>query len=301
MFWTIAGIGAGVGVASKYYEGKKQRDALKDQRWLNERAFRLGQAHSDKMFNLSKNEALGNLDIQRRNLNKQMGMAVEDFNTGLMAQAFGIQDARIDNSSGVGAHQVMEGASGTRGNATGEMVRNYATQGLERNIQIQERQNTNQLNQLVTGANIAAEGIQRERDSWDKGGFRYEEKQLNDAYNKDIHKLSTEDINRKISQANPGWLDFTVAGISGASSLIGFAKSASEYYKHVDDWKERVEKARAATARAQEVGNDISDQVQTNFRNAVNNSENRFISINWNNLFKSNAHTNFDYLRRGRW
>jgi hypothetical protein len=232
--WLLPAAGAVIGLASTFNQRKREKKELERQKGIQEQAFNYGQEHSDNMFSLRKTEALEHLGVQRRNLDTQLGLAVDDFNTSLLGQAFGIQDARIQTNSAVGAHQAAEAASGTRGSAAGEMIRDYATQGLERNVELQERQNASHLNQMITGANTAADAISREKASWHPGGFRYQEKGLQDTYNLNIHNLGMKDFDHRINQANPwnlkdNWLDYTASMFSGASTGMSMGRSIENF------------------------------------------------------------------------
>jgi len=231
--WWMALIGAAAGIASTAINKKRNREELERQKKLAKEKYKLDKQYSDNLYSLQKNEALDQLGIQQDNLDTQLGLSVDDYNTSLLAQAFGIQGARIENASGIGASLAAEGASGTRGNASNEMIRAYAAQGLERNIELQDRQNSGNLNRMTTGANIAAAAIEREKASWMNGGYRYNEKALKDSYNRSMYDLGVKEFDYQITSMNnpfDNFLDYSAGMLSGANSGMQWGKS-------IEDWK----------------------------------------------------------------
>jgi len=218
-----ASIGAITGGAGVWQRGKREREALEHSQGQAWQQYLYGKEYGDTLFNIQKTEALENLGIQKRNLHTQVGMATDEFNTGLLTQAFGIQDARVQMGSAIGAHLAMEGESGTRGNNTNDMIRAYATQGLDRNIEVQDRQNSDHLNRMVTGANMTSDAINREKASWMPGGYRVQEKDARDSYNLNMANLGQSDFDWRIAQAKPGFLDYFTGVMGGASAGLDFA------------------------------------------------------------------------------
>ena len=244
MSWALAlGIASGaLGLFSTGWQKHKNQEELKHQKGLNQKQFDLNRQYGDDIYSLRKGEALDQLGIQKDNLNTRLNYAVDDYNTSLLAQAFGIQDARIQGASATGASLAAEAASGTRGNAANEMVRSYATQGLERNIDLQEKQNVSQLNQMITGANDAAGAIEREKDSWAQGGYRDREKSLQDNYNYSIFDLGQKEYDRQIQQSDPfelSWdnlFDYVGGAFSGAYSGMSMGMGFDELSKKTDSF-----------------------------------------------------------------
>jgi hypothetical protein len=217
--------GAWAGAASVDQRAREEKAALEQQKKSAWKQYQYGQQYSDEMFALQKGEALGQLAVQRRNLGTQMGMSVDSYNTSLLAQAFGIQDARIQAGSAIGGSLAAEGMGGTRGNAANEMARSYASQGLERNVDVQDRQNRDYLNQMVSGANMAAGAIGREEASWMPGGYRARAKDAQDSYNRNLAQLGQDNFDWQIDQASPTDLDYFTGIMGGMSS--GFSLGSS--------------------------------------------------------------------------
>lgn len=173
------------------------------------------------------------LDIQRRGLDTQTDLSFDDFNTNLLAQAFGIQDARIQSSSAIGQSLAEEGASGTRGNASNDMIRAYASQGLERNIDLQNKQTDNYLNRMITGANMTSDAISREKAAWLPGGYRYREKTAQDSYNANMYELGQSNYDWHTQQINNNaFLDMFTGIMGGASSGLDMGLKQYEFWKH---------------------------------------------------------------------
>jgi len=240
MFWLIPAIGAilgaGLGAASTYHQGKKEQEALEQQKKSAWQQYVYGKEYSDNVFNLQKNEALDQLNTQRQNLNTQVDLSVTDFNSALLNQAFGIQDARIQTSSAIGESLAAEGASGTRGNAANEMIRSYAAQGLERNIEMQETQNSNYLNQLATSAGMSINAINSEEASWQPGGYKTQAKNMQDDYNLNLANLGQSNYEWQMEYSKPGALDYITNIFQGAASGFGMAAGIESWSKTVD-WK----------------------------------------------------------------
>ena len=246
MWWTAA-IGAAVGLISKGVQKGANKRELERQREIERQKYELQKQYSDNLYALRKEEAIDQLDIQRKNLDEQLNQSMEDYNTNLLAQAYGIQDARIENSTNIGMSLAAEGAGGTRGNAANEMMRAYAGESLERNIDLQDRQNSNYLDRLTTGANNAADAIQREKDSWEAGGYKGREKGLQDMYNLSMHDLGISEYDYQIHRTDP-WnfsfeniLDYADSGFNSGWQAYNFGNVLKENSK----WKERNEKNKA--------------------------------------------------------
>ena len=216
-----AALGGLVGGISAWQRGNREKAALKQQKASAWQQYLYGSKYSDESFDIQKKEARNNLNMQKQNLDSQVDLSIGDYNTSLLAQAFGIQDARIQAESSLGAQLAYEGASGTRGNEANEMIRAYAAAGLERNIGVQDRQNTDYLKRLTTGADMTSHSIAQEKASWMPGGHRYQMKQAQDNYNRNIAELGQTNFDWQISQAKPGFLDYFTGVMGGASSGLG--------------------------------------------------------------------------------
>jgi len=233
MFWFVplitAAAGAVAGGIGKSQQSKQEKAAIEQQKKIAWQQYRYGKDYGDKQFGLQKDEALEQLGVQRDNLNTRLGLSVDDYNTGLLAQAFGIQDARIQAGSAAGASLAAEGASGTRGNSSGETMRAYANESLERNIGVQYQQNRNQLNSMVSGANMTADAIGREEESWGPDGYKTKAKEAQDTYNLNIANLGQSNFNWQISQATPTFLDYFTSAMGGASSGWQLGESINQF------------------------------------------------------------------------
>jgi hypothetical protein len=229
----MAAVGAATGIISAKQKAKQEQTVLRHQKDNAWDQYMYGQRYADEQFGLQKGAALNELAAQSKNIDAQMGLSIDDYNTSLLGQAYGIQDARVQNESGIGMSFASEGASGTRGSSTNEALRAYASQSLERNVQTQESQNRNQLNSMVTGANQAQNAIARERASWMPGGFRDLEKEARDAYNRDVAMLGQSDFDWAINQTGPTFTDYATMALGGASTGFGFGESV---YQYGDKW-----------------------------------------------------------------
>jgi hypothetical protein len=234
MAWWMAipaVIGAVAGGISVLQNSQQEERTLRKQRETAWEQYELGQGQSDAQYSIQRSEARFQADLARQRLREGVDMSVDQMNTSLLAQAFGIQDARIQSASNIGASRAAEGASGTRGNAANELVRAYAAGGLERTIDIQNRQNDQALRDLTTRAANSLADIAHERDSWDPGGYRYHAKEAQDIYNRDIADLGQSNFNWQIDQASPTFLDYATGVFGGASSGMSMANSMYEFDK----------------------------------------------------------------------
>lgn len=242
---TMALIGAGVGAVSTGVEKYRNQEELKRQKKMAKDQYDLNEQYGDNLYSLRKDEAFGQLGLQKRNLHGQMGLSTDDYNTSLLAQAYGMQDARIQTGAAIGASLAAEGSSGTRGNYGNELTRAYASQGLERNIELQNRQNGESLNRMITDANSAVSAIGREKASWEEGGYRQHEKALQDSYNYSVFELGRNEFDYQIKKNDPwdfSWdnildssLDYITGMFSGAYSGLEMGKGISK----LSDYKEK--------------------------------------------------------------
>ena len=225
MLWLFALggalLGGAIGGLSTWHQGEKEKEALERQKESARKQYELDKRHSDDMYSLQ-------MGVHKSNLNTQLGAFMDDYNTSLLSQAFGIQDARIQTGSSLGASIAAEGAGGTRDDAANEMIRAYAAAGLDRNIDAQNRQNTNYLNQT-------ADAINYEAGSWSEGGYRHKQKSLQDEPNKKIFDLGQDDYDWAIKQYNPEnmILDYITGAFDGASSGFNLGSGIGDYSKQV--------------------------------------------------------------------
>jgi hypothetical protein len=146
-----------------------------------------------------------------------------------MAQAFGIQDARIQTATQTGMSLADEGAGGTRGNSNNAMIRAYAQQGLERDVEVQERQNKNQLNSLVTGANMQNAAIEHERSTWMPGGYRVKQKDAQDAYNANLAQLGQSNLDWHMNERKPTFGNYLGGAMEGINTGLAIGSSWDAY------------------------------------------------------------------------
>jgi len=236
MWWIIAGaaVGATTAVISKKRERDQEKADIERQKKNAAAAYGYGKELSDKQYGIQKGEALWQLGMQRRALNEGMGQFTDEYNTHLLARAYGEQDARIQTASGIGASVAYEGMSGTRGNEALQLMRDYAANSTERQIDVQRQQDANTLAGTITDANRSVVAMNHERDSWDPGGYRYGMKDAQDLYNKQMFDLGQSNYQSYIDDINDPtntFLDYFTAFNQGASSGASMGNSYSNY-----DW-----------------------------------------------------------------
>ena len=231
MWWMAipALLGAAAGGIAAWQQSDQEQKALGKQKETAWKQYKLGKEHSDAQYAIQRGEAQSQAALAQQRLDQGVDMSIGQMNTSLLAQAFGIQDAQIQTASNIGASLAAEGASGARGSAAGELIRAYETQGLERNIDIQNRQNEQALLGLTVQANNSMADIVHERNSWDPGGYRYQSKEAQDAYNRDIAKLGESNFDWQIKQAEPSILDYATGMLQGASSGMSMASSMYQF------------------------------------------------------------------------
>jgi len=227
MWWLLgAAIGAGLGAINNYEEKIRQEAEITRQRNNAKKAYNYGKENSDRLFGIQKGEALWQLGMQDRALREGMGQFTDEYNTNLLARAYGEQDARIQTASGIGASKVQEGMSGTRGNTANQLVRDYAANSLERQIDVQKKQDENTLAGTISNANRSITAMAHERDAWEPGGYRYESKKANDLYNEQMYKLGQENYQYQLDDMNSNqFLDYFTGALGGAMSGAAFANS----------------------------------------------------------------------------
>jgi hypothetical protein len=221
--------GAGMGALSTFFQGQKAQDQLQKQKDLSWEKYLLGKEYSDQQYSINRSDAQTSLAIQRGRLDQNFDMGIDQFNTGLLAQAYGIQNAQIQTASNIGASLAAEGMSGTRGNGANDLMRAYEQENLDRSVDLQYRQNDQALEGMVTQANNGLADIDRERASWDPGGSRYASKEAQDEYNRKMAELERDSYDDAISAATPGWEDYLVSAFGGASSGLSLAGSINSF------------------------------------------------------------------------
>ncbi|MDR1909659.1 MAG: hypothetical protein LBQ35_07080 [Spirochaetaceae bacterium] len=224
-------LGGLAGIFGSVTQSKREQEQLERQKETAWQQYLLGKTYSDAQWGIERSEAQGQIALQGRRLDAGVNQAVGQFNTGLLGQAYGIQDALIGTAASTGASLAAEGMSGTRGNGAGGLARAYEEAALARNAGLQGRENQGQLDSLVTQAGQAREDLDREKRSWESGGYRAEAKAAQDAYNRGIAKLGQSDFDWRIDQAAPSWENVLVGGIQGASSGWNFGEKAYDAWE----------------------------------------------------------------------
>jgi hypothetical protein len=217
--------GAAAGAVSTIFGSSNEQKALAKQKQAAWKAYELGKDYSDVQYALSRSEAQSQAAIQQGRLGQSVNASTDQFNLGLLSQAYGIQNAQIGTASSVGSSLAAEGMGGTRGNEANSLMRAYEETNLERNIALQRQNNDLSLSGMVAQGNNAMADINREKASWDAGGYRYSQKEAQDEYNLQMAQLGQQNFNWQIDQADLGWMDLLTGGLSGASSGLGLWNS----------------------------------------------------------------------------
>jgi len=218
-------IGAGVGLLSTAISGAKNKASLKAQKDNAWQRYLINKEFADTQFSLQKGEAQTTLGIQQNRLREDLNTGVESFNTGLLGQAYGIQDAQMNLAGQLGGYDVAQGASGTRGNEASGLVKAYAQKSFDRNLGLQNSQNSQAMEGMITGANRGNHDINRERASWEEGGYRNELYQAEDERNRKLALLGQGEYDSAISGAGGGIFDYLMGGFQGASTGLSFSSS----------------------------------------------------------------------------
>jgi hypothetical protein len=234
MWWLPMAIGAGAGILDTIFGGDAEADALRHQKDLAWDQYRLGKDYSDRQYAINQGEALTQARIQQGRLTEGVNRQTDQFNLGLLSQAYGIQNAQIQTASSIGASLAAEGMSGTRGNAAGALVRAYEQTNLDRNVALQQQSNELSIRGMLGQANDAAADIRRERESWNPGGYRYAQKEAQDAYNLSMAQLGQENFDWQIEQADWTALDLITGGLQGASSGLNLWNSWNQASQYMD-------------------------------------------------------------------
>jgi hypothetical protein len=236
-------IGVGAGILDTIFGSDAEAEALERQKKAAWDQYLLGKQYSDIQYGMNRQEAQTQAAIQKGRLTEGLDRQTDQFNLGLLSQAYGIQNARIQAASGIGASLAAEGMSGTRGNDAGALMRAYEQTGLDRNVALQQRGNDLSLRGMLGQANDAASDIRREAASWDAGGYRYAQKKVQDDYNLAMAQLAQTNFDWQIEQAewnwdSPGdWLNLFTSGLQGASAGLSLWNSWNEASRIVDGKK----------------------------------------------------------------
>jgi hypothetical protein len=96
---------------------------------------------------------------------------------------------------------------------------------------VQEQENSQALTGMVTQANNAYQDISNERDSWDAGGSRYQQKEAQDAYNEKMAKLGRDELDWQLDNVTGsgayGWMDYASSIVGGGISGFNLGNSIS--------------------------------------------------------------------------
>jgi hypothetical protein len=263
IFGVSALLGGGMGVWSAARQSRDEQDRLRRQQAQAWEKYELGKAYSDNQYAINRDEAQVNLALQARRLDEDVGSSVDQFNSGLLGQAYGIQNAQIQTASGIGASRAAEGMSGTRGNGANELMRAYEQNSLDRNIGLQYRQNDQAMAGMIGQANRGMADIGRERASWEPGGYRYQSKTAQDEYNRDLALSGQSDFDWAIGNAAMGPEDWALGFFGGASSGLGLGASAVNAL-NVSGWGGSADQA-AVNAGFRSVYSDFSSQAGPGF------------------------------------
>jgi hypothetical protein len=224
------GIGATIGVVSAISNNKRQQEQIEQQKKSAWAQYLAGKAYSDKQYAIQEGNAAETLGIQRYRLNQSVDAGVDQFNTGLLGQAYGIQNAQIQTASSVGSSLAAEGMGGTRGNAANGLMRAYEERSLERNIQLQNQQNSQAIGGIAAQATNASMDINRERNSWKEGGYRYELQQAQNDYNLQMAQIGQSNFDWSKTQVqNAMPFDILSGMFSGASSGLSLGGSINSF------------------------------------------------------------------------
>jgi hypothetical protein len=216
----IAGlIGTGQQVSEQEKQFRLQREQLKRQKegaWQEyllgrnnaDEQFGTNQLYADTQWQLGRGEALSQLTLQESRLGQALDQGVAQYNTGLLGQAYGIQDAQIQTAGSTGMSVAAEAASGTRGNEAPGLARSYEETSLQRQVALQKRENQNSLSSILLGAQDSRQDIERERDSWSATGYRGQQKAAEDRYNLSQYQTQSR---YNLDLANKGQADYDQA------------------------------------------------------------------------------------------
>jgi len=243
MAWFIPLIFAAAGAAAGGTAGifgtknKKDRDteAIRRQKENARKQAEYEKLLREQQFNISKGEAMYQLDAQDRELREGMNQFTDEYNAALLGSAFGARDLRIQTDADIGMSMVNEGASGTRGNEANDLMRAFASSSAEDYIGLQKKQEENALSGTVNAAGRAIAAMGHEKASWEPGGWRHEMKDAQDTYSDSVFDLGQDHFDWMLEQYEfkNMWMDYVTAFLSGGQSGANSGYSAYSYYK---DW-----------------------------------------------------------------
>ena len=235
MWWLVGlGAGAGAGLLSGLQREKEEKELLEYQKKQATKQYEYGKQLSEREYAINKGEAHYQLGQQENALHDSMGMFTDQFNTNLLAQAFSTQDARIENASGIGMSRAAEGAGGTRGMESNELMRAYSKQGLEQQVDIQHRQNNAMLTGAVQDANRTMGDINYERNSWEAGGYRHNLKTAQDKYNENIYQMGQDHFDQQIDWATLTGMDHISNMLAGGVHGAKMGNDLNDFFNSTD-------------------------------------------------------------------
>jgi hypothetical protein len=228
-------LGAGMGTLSTFVQNRNDQDKLDHDRKMAWKQYELGKASSDSQFAIQQSAALAQLGAQEARVNQEFDQAMGQFNTNLLSQAFGIQDAQVQTAMGVGEACAAAGASGTRGNAAAGLNSAYAQNRLQQGINLQERQNHESLDALGTQVSNALNDIKQERFDWGDTGYHAGLKHIEDQYNRSMAKLGQASYEWQSNVLNDPWnqgINFAGNILSGMQTGFNTGKSIFDVLKY---------------------------------------------------------------------
>jgi hypothetical protein len=225
--WWLALAGAAFGIASAIGSARARQQQLEQQKKMAWQQYLIQSEAAQNEFSINKNTALENAGIAKTRLGESVGQSMDSFNLGLLSQAYQTQDAQIATQGQVGASLAAEAASGVRGSASGQLMRDYAEQGLARSLEVQDRGNDLSLQSMLSQATNANQDINREIASWGEGGYRTQLFQNQQEANKSLAELGQSNFDWQIDAASPSFFDVLGGAVSGASAGFGLGQSIS--------------------------------------------------------------------------
>jgi hypothetical protein len=230
--WWMAIAGAAANQISYLWGANRQRREIGRQESQAQAAYDYRRAYEDRMWGLQRGEALETLGIQSNRLAQSFNEDLAGYNLGLAGQALDNQAARVSLEEGAGMARTAQGASGTRGSDSLDRQIAYHTGMLDRRLDVQDQGNSLAMQSMARQYTNSFADIGREVDSWASGGWRTEAKSLSDLYAQQMHGLEMEGYAHARHEAAPNFLDFMVAGLSGAGT-------GAQFGAQVDAWRDQ--------------------------------------------------------------
>jgi hypothetical protein len=218
-----AGIGGVIGGVSTKLQSEDQKKKINQQKGLAEDAYRYQRQYQDASFYLQKEQALDALGNQKNRLAQALGADVAGFNLGLESQALDRQAARISLAGNTGSAEALQGMSGTRDN--GALRRNiaYEETAFSRREDLADRSNSLAMANMARQYSNQFDDIGREMDSWQRGGWKYQAKELGDTYAARMHGLDMRRYDYALGDAEASVFDYAAGILGGAKEGAGFA------------------------------------------------------------------------------